>query len=425
VWYLRDPITGTVDDDGRVLLPAELVTKLGLRPGSVVPLDEEPDGIRVRRPADHLARVYVEPTGKSDPANGTDRATGPLMSDETFARILSGLETLDPMPAVVFGGSGEPLLHPVIVDMVRQAKAAGARQVELVTAGFPLTEDMARRLIDAGMDTLWVSPDGGSEGGPESSPADDGKVAPPGALPPQVFENLERFEDVRREIQLPGRTPEERRRYGGGHMGLYEPWRLPEPKPTLGLVFVATSRSIAGLPNLIGDTYRLRVKKYLVTNVCPSTSELAEEIVSQDRLRVSPFPTLWSRSLRLTPMDINDTTREPLTAAVDCFGAELAREDVSNVTRRCPFVEAGSVIIGWSGEVTPCLRLSHAHDEFVDGRPRSIAAHPVGDLGQATLLEIWSSAAYAAFRQRVQAFEFDADSVCGGCLWSRGLIRCP
>jgi hypothetical protein len=429
VWYLRDPIFGSVDDDGRVLLPAELVAKLGLRSGSVVPLDEEPDGIRVRRPADHLARVYVEPIGRSDPGGGSApgdgtgraRGSGRYMTDETFARILSGLRTLDPAPAVVVSGSGEPLLNPGIVDMVRRAKAAGARRVELVTGGFLLTEDMARKLIDAGVDTLWVSLDGA----PESLAADGMPDVPPGALPPQVFENLERFEEVRREIQLPGRSPEERRRYAGGHMGVYEPWRLPEPSPTLGLVFGATQRSIVGLPNLIGDTYSLRVKKYLVTNVCPSNAELAEQMVCHDRLRLSPFPTLWSRRLRLTLMDISDTTRGPLTAAVDSCGPELAREDVSNVTRRCPFVESGSVVVGWNGKVTPCKRLSHGHAEFVDGSLRHIAAHPVGDLARETLAEIWTGARYVTFRERVQAFEFSADSVCGGCLWSRGLIRCP
>jgi hypothetical protein len=69
-----------------------------------------------------------------------------------------------------------------------------------------------------------------------------------------------------------------------------------------------------------------------------------------------------------------------------------------------------------------------------------------GNLGQAALPDIWDSAAYGAFRQRVKDFAFapyvdcsgcemtDSNEkdcfgntfpVCGSCLWAQGIVRCP
>ena len=57
---------------------------------------------------------------------------------------------------------GEPLLHVGIADMVRMAKARGMT-TQMFTNGLPLTEKMADRLLDAGLDALRFSVDGVSE----------------------------------------------------------------------------------------------------------------------------------------------------------------------------------------------------------------------------------------------------------------------
>lgn len=422
VLYSRDPLIGAVDEDGRLVLPPELVRKLGLRPGDTVPLDQEPNSIRVRRPVRHLAKVYVEPTSRGDLACRTcvrHAWEEPLgdMSEETFERLLEGLRACDPAPAVFFGGFGEPLVHPRITEMVCLAKEAGAPAVDLITNGCLLDEQMSRDLIEAGLDTLWVSLDGIK---PESY--SDVRL---GALLPDVLDNLKQFKAVRREIQLPGLTPKQRRRYDEGIPGLYESWRLPEPRPALGIVFVAMKRNIADLPALIGDTHRLGARKYVITNVYPYTSELADEMLCADRLSISPFPTLWNDRLRLAQMDIDEDTRPSLHAAVRSFESGLAEEDTSNVTRRCPFVEAGATAVSWKGEVVPCLPLMRSHYTVLNNSRRRVHSSPIGDLARDSLGEIWSGAEYVDFRERVQAFEFAPCVACGGCLWSQGLIRCP
>jgi radical SAM protein with 4Fe4S-binding SPASM domain len=57
---------------------------------------------------------------------------------------------------------GEPLLHTKIHEMVALAKRAGLA-TQMFTNGLPLTEAMADRLLDAGLDMLRFSVDGVSE----------------------------------------------------------------------------------------------------------------------------------------------------------------------------------------------------------------------------------------------------------------------
>ncbi len=54
---------------------------------------------------------------------------------------------------------GEPLLHRELPEMIAYAKAAGAR-VEIPSNGHFFTEDLCRRLIESGLDRIYVSFDG-------------------------------------------------------------------------------------------------------------------------------------------------------------------------------------------------------------------------------------------------------------------------
>ena len=119
-----------VDEEGRLVLPQELASRYGLKPGARIPVDERPAGLTIRPPVSHLAKVYIEPTNRCNLEcrtcirNSWDEPLG-QMEDETFSRIIEGLRAFEPRPAVFFGGFGEPLSHPDIVGMVRRRKGAG------------------------------------------------------------------------------------------------------------------------------------------------------------------------------------------------------------------------------------------------------------------------------------------------------------
>jgi MoaA/NifB/PqqE/SkfB family radical SAM enzyme len=441
---LLDLLVATMDAEGRLVLPAEVVKRLGLRPGAAVIIDQEPHSIRVRRPVEHLAKVYLEPTNRCNLScrtcirNSWEETQGD-MTEDTFARFLDGCAAFDSMPSIFFGGFGEPLAHPRIVQMVSRAKAIGAPNVELITNGCLLTESTSRGLIEAGLDGLWVSLDGIR---PESY--SDVRL---GALLPDVLENLRRFKEVRRSIQLVRLSSEQRKRFEAGAHGIHDSWRLPDPSPSLGIAFVAMKRNIADLPGLVVEADKLGAKHFFVSNVLPYTEELTEEILYEDVLTVGTLPTLWHDGLKLPPMDVTDVTRKPLRAVTrGRYEAVLAGQDASGITRRCPFVEAGTTSVAWNGDVSPCLAVMHTHEEFLRGRRRHVDRHVVGSLGERSLKDIWLDPSYTSLRLKIQEFDFSPCIACGGCtmsdgnqedcegdepprcgacLWSHGLIRCP
>ncbi len=428
------------------MIPAEVAARLGLVPGTSVSLDQEENSYRLRRPVEQLAKVYVEPTSRCNLScrtcirNAWEEPLGD-MSEETFARLLEGLKAFDPLPGLFFGGFGEPLAHPSIVEMVAQAKALGSPKIELITNGCLLTENIATNLIRAGLDTLWVSLDGIR---PESY--SDVRL---GALLPQVLENLRRFKEIREKLRLDPLAPRDRERfeYGVERWTGYPEFR-PKPtlKPRLGIVFVAMRRNIAELPEVWSTGRDLGATQFLVSNVLPYTEDLISEVLYEDLLGMGPLPTMWHDSVKLPLMQVTEATRWPLGLATSWCDWQLAGMDVSGVTRRCPFVEAGSTTVGWNGDVSPCLALTHTHTEFFRDQKRRIGRHTIGNLSNADLMQIWSEPGYVAFRRRVQDFDFppcvacggcnlsetneddcedDTSPRCGACLWAHGLIRCP
>ena len=100
-----------VDPQGNLVVPAELAARFGLRPGARVRFDEGPNGLLLRRPVGHLARVYVEPTTQCNLACGTcirhawNEPPG-RMSEATFRIVLEGLRSFRPLPRCSSAASG-------------------------------------------------------------------------------------------------------------------------------------------------------------------------------------------------------------------------------------------------------------------------------------------------------------------------------
>ena len=112
-----------VDDQGRLVVPPEVATQLGLVPGARVRLEPERNGLRLHRPVTHLAKLYIEPTNACNLdcatcfRHGWDEPIG-RMSEASFDAILDGLAALDELPTVYFGGIGEPLSHRQTISWV-------------------------------------------------------------------------------------------------------------------------------------------------------------------------------------------------------------------------------------------------------------------------------------------------------------------
>lgn len=403
-----------VDGEGNLKIPGELMRAMGLEPGSRVKLAQVGDRFVAQRPISQLARVYIEPTTACNLQCRTcvrhvwDEPIG-HMEWATFSRLRECIEDLVPRPTVFFGGFGEPLTHPEFVRMVEETTRIGAR-AEAITNGMLLDESRAAALLDAGLDTLWVSVDG-------ASPECYADVRREGELP-RVVENLEALRDLK--IRRRSETPE------------------------VGISFVAMRRNLAELPELLRLEHRVGARKFLVTNVYPHTPELLDEIL----YRRSIGEALWGRStIRMARMDPDRNGAGILDHVIHgLYGPRLEGAEVLWPADSCPFVARGSTCVRWDGHVSPCLPLLHTHASYLEDRLRTTTAYAVGSVHEQGLRELWMSPDYVGLRKRLEEFDFSpcaacnscerADGnqedcfgnttpACGGCLWAQGFIQCP
>jgi len=407
-----------VDEQGRLVLPPETTARFGLRPGARLRLDTGDNDIRLHRPISHLAKVYVEPTDRCNIAcltcyrNNWEVEYG-RMEDQIFERILDGLREVSPPPAVFFGGIGEPLTHPGIVDMIARVKELGAR-AEMITNGTLLTLERSKDLIAAGLDSLWVSIDGAN---PESFA--DVRV---GAELPQIIENLMAFRRARK-------------------------FSYP-PHPELGIVFVAMERNIAELPDVLALGRRLGAMRFMVTNYLPHTADAIEQILyKRSVMDIIYLDSPWLPKLDLPKIDIDERTGPVLLQALSCgMNVTLAGLNLSGANDACTFIESGSMAVAWDGGVSPCTPLMHTHGTHLKERKRLSRQHVIGNVGERDLLDLWNDPDYVAYRSHVQSFAFPPCTfcggcdmsesneedclsnqfpVCGGCLWAQGVVQCP
>ncbi|MBN1570204.1 MAG: SPASM domain-containing protein [Acidobacteria bacterium] len=414
-----------INKDGCLILPPELARQFGLVPGARIRIESNTNKLTLLRPVTQLAKVYIEPTNRCNldcvtcVRHGWDEPLG-SMSSETFSRIIEGLRSIDPPPDIFFGGLGEPLSHPNILDMVREAKALGSK-VELISNGTLLSKAVSTELVAVGLDKIWVSLDGAT---PESYA--DVRL---GAALPEVLKNLY---DLRHTRWL---------RYRPENFDLLL-------KPQIGIVFVAMKRNIADLPGVLSLATRLGSLHFMVTNVLPYTPEMQEEILYSRAVTDSIYissPLL--RFLDFPKMDVSPATREALYQAMrgDHY-LSISGAGFGERNNRCPFIDKGSMAIRWDGEVSPCLALMHDHKMYVYKYERSIKRHAVGNVLNQSIDQIWNKPEYLNLRNRLLEFNFSPclmcggceffesnqeDCIgspapaCGGCLWAQGVVQCP
>jgi MoaA/NifB/PqqE/SkfB family radical SAM enzyme len=419
-------LEASIDDKGRLVLPAEMVKQYELGKGTKILVKTKADGLYLYQPVTRLSKVYIEPTNRCNlecrtcMRNVWEESLGE-MSSATFARIIEGMRSFSSPPTVFFGGLGEPLAHPDIVEMVSQVKALGSF-VELITNGTLLTKPLSKQLIDAGLDVIWVSLDGAT---PESYA--DVRL---GAALPKVLAHLADFREVRLVKDL-----------SEFFMDHYL-------TPQIGIVFVAMKRNISDLPAVIRLGNRLGARRFLITNVLPYTAEMRDEILYSkafnDGIYMSSY---WGSSLEIPKIDINAMTREVLyQIMLSSHPLSIAGTDLGEGNDRCPFIEKGATAIRWDGEISPCLPLLHDHKTFMNGYERSLRRYAVGNVMGQNLYDLWNLPEYLSFRERVQKFDFSPCTfcggcdlieaneedcfgspfpACGGCLWAQGVIQCP
>jgi MoaA/NifB/PqqE/SkfB family radical SAM enzyme len=410
-----------VNDQKEIVLPPHMANELGIVPGDEIRIEPNSHGFYLHPSIGTLKRIYIEVTNTCNLNCSTcmrniwDVQYG-HMSEKTFGKILLELGEFVRKPELFFGGYGEPLSNPACLVMLEKAKKLGYC-VSLITNGVLLTEQVTRRLVEMKLDMLWVSLDG-------ASPECYADVRLGNALP-LVLQNLTGLRAHKYQV------------FGPSHWGGF---------PKLGIAFVAMQRNIHDLDHVIKLGIQLGAVEFSITNVLAHNTELLDE-----NLYMHSMSLIADRDIlplvHMPRMDVTPQTTDAMAALLkrvnrlEFFGSELNQ----NIDE-CPFVERGSMTIRWDGKVSPCLPLLYTHKYFLDARQRTSREYFVGDVHESNLFEIWNENGYRDLRRRLQDFDFspcafcnscemaneniedcfgNVQPTCGGCLWARGLIRCP
>lgn len=388
----------TIDLNGQIQLPAEYLTRFGLRPGTRFVLESSEDALRLYATRLDVQKVYVEITTRcnlncavcvrqvwSDPCGD--------MSWATFEATVEGLRAFPDLNRLVFGGYGEPLVHPRLPQMLALASTLGV-PLTVTTNGLLLDEAMARTLLATPVDWVVISLDT-----VHTQAYDGARIA--GGLD-QVLENARRL------------------------------MRLAEGRPALplnlGIEFVATRSNRDHLLRLREIAADLGATKVLVSNLLPHTEAMCDEIL-YDSDRPLSLPLSW-----------------PVKEA---RGILWGRMDLPRMKwgawRQCRFVLDRSLVIGWDGGVSPCYPLMHSYPYYIYGRRKNVSRYVLGSVNDRPLADIWQSEEYVRFRAKVRDFRFmycvdcgvacdyaenNEDCLgnvpsCADCLWAQGIIRCP
>lgn len=412
-----------VDKDGSLIFPQHIKELAHFTPGSKLILEIDEDRMNLSRPADRLNRIYVEVTNRCNLdcstciRNTWENQLG-LMPISGFIKLMEGIRQTSPPPEIFFGGYGEPLSHPDILEMIRLAKHAGHKS-SLITNGTLLSPKMSAGVISAGLDMLWVSIDGAR---PESY--QDIRL---GNHLPKIIDNLETFRAIRSK------------KYGESIWG---------GRPELGIAFVIMKKNASELQEIIHLGERLGANQFYVTNLLAYSDEMASEILYEECF--SHSSGRWEGTqpkIYLPRMDFDGQVgQEFMDLVMQGYPVKIAGNIINQNPYLCPFVARGATAVRWDGQVSPCLPLLYEHTSIYKNWKRRSVPFSFGNTFSSSLSDIWNKSEYRDFREHLldmnfspcvdcHACEMSEDNLldcagfrhpnCGGCLWAQGVIQCP
>lgn len=361
------------------------------RDGSLVLLPRVPD----------LRKLYIEPTTlcnlkcQTCIRNVWDSPGGHMEMDILHA-LLEQMRAFPQLERVVFVGFGEPFMHPSILEMIELVHQRD-RDVTIISNGLLLDRAKLREIVKLRVDRLVISLDGVT---PETY------AGVRGASLSKVLDNIRILNEVKTELG-----------------SLF---------PALGIEFVALKSNIAELDRMSELASRLNAASVLVSNVLVYTDDMRDEVLYGFEPRLPLKSQSWP--VRADAWVMWGTLNLPRMQ----WGAE----------QRCRFVNDRATVIGWDGNVSPCMALSHPYSYVtIDGHRKQVSRYELGDITQAPLLEIWTSEEYCRFRGEVRDFNFPScpscdlrdncdlrkkneacwgwNPSCADCLWAQDIVRCP
>ncbi|BAL80153.1 tungsten cofactor oxidoreductase radical SAM maturase [Caldisericum exile] len=315
------------------------------------------------------------------------------MQFSDYLKVLDNFKDFPQLETVYLGGIGEPLVHPDIVEIIKETKKRGYR-VEFGTNG-ALLNKYAEDLVNLGVDKITVSIDA-----PEKEVYMDIR----GTDFSKVEDNVLYLQSVKK--------------------------KLGKSNPEVWLEVVLMKSNIGLIENLLPLADKLGITTILMSNLMPFSKELSKEIIYDG--------------------SFDDTTFiDKLNTKIGKYRLKIIYPKFKLLTeRKCQFIENNSTVIGVDMGVYPCYRLLHSYTEYIYGREKFVNKYSFGSLNEKSLFEIWNSNDYKRFRFNVKNALFpsctdcplenvcdfcltsDSDCYnntpsCADCLWYRGIVQCP
>jgi len=404
----------SVDENGNLILPAEIVKKLGLDIGADLRITAEKDRIEIFPNIHSLSRVYIEPTSLCNLTcqtcvRNTWKEQMGEMDINVFNMLIEQLKEFPHLQSVMFGGVGEPTAHRDILYMIGRVNSLGIK-TEMVTNGTLLDETMIEGLIENKLDALWVSFDGADE---------------------KVFENIREGASYNSVVN--------------NLRALKHLNKKSRHKIKVGIAFVVMVKNVDDLPNLDKLAGIVGAEMISISNVLPYSKEMADQMLCS--LSIADIPDPISISLPL--IDKTGLTKEPLYKLMwSNNNVSILTNRIGTETSKCRFIRDRCTFIRWDGIVSPCMGLLHSYTTYLNGdrAGRDITSYSPGSIDSDSLKRIWDSEEYFNFRERVDKFDFspcyrcggcsssrknqedcfgNTFPTCGGCLWAQGVIQCP
>ena len=366
-----------------------------------------------------LRKLYIEPTTKCNlNCKMCFRHTWfdePFcdLSLEDFRHVIATMPSS--VETIFFGGMGEPLFHKDILEMISLAADTGA-DVELLTNGTLLTQEMIRGILKAGLSRLWISIDDlDTEHFQENSGHNHSAL---------ILDNIRCFNRLR---------------------------HTSANGVSLGITFVAMKSNVHQLANLPFFISQYLIDEVNISNISPTDEASQEEMLYKNLVTMYTGPSKGSvlPTVRLPYLDMNiPEAAQGITKLMSKQNFHLSFNDqpVIRQASYCKFIREGMTFIRSDGNVSPCMALLHNGYTYLSNVRRTIYHHFFGNVTQSGVEAIWNSDAYRAFRRKFEEFDFspciycghcelfaenkedcigNSHPACGGCLWAEGVLSCP
>ena len=251
-------------------------------------------------------------------------------------------------------GLGEPFLNKNIYEMTRLAKKHGVK-VSTNSNGTALNPANARRIVEQGIDVINISID--------STDAKQFAEIRRQTTLDQALKAAKNLNDAKRELGL--------------------------ATPILGVAFVAMKRNVRELPKVVRLAKSLDARWVLAKGVLPWT-----EVIQPESLHNVPEEAIAvGQEAQAAAKDSNVV----LTTSEE-FKAESSGKEWTQTKKGIPCFEPWETIrIKDNGDVAPCC----------------ISEHPMGNVKNSSLEEIWNGPEYTRFRETMRAGQLPES--CKGC----------